>query len=526
MELRKLEEQYFWFVVKSNPIAATFLGIHEFDDKLPILTKRKIKKDIKKLKAFLKKFEKAKAKSFDEEIDKMLAIYDIKLALFGLEKLRFWEKDPDISFLGDALFPLIFKDFAPFEERIKNAIKRIEKFPKVLKQLKKLVKKPVKIWVKIAIENVKEVEKFLDQILELCEKKKIKEIGKARKAIKKARKALKDYEEHLKKISKKAKRKFWLNENDFDNLLKLRMINLSREEMLKIANNYLEIYKNQLKTILKKMKAKSIKEAEKKLEKDAPKSFEEVLKYHQKIVEELKRFLAAKKLFSLPKKEKLKIMETPNYLKTLIPYAAYFPPAPFEKEKLGIYIVTRSKELSKNFNYATIKNTAIHEAFPGHHLQSTYAALRKHYIRHLISPAEFVEGWAHYCEEYMLQKGFLKTAKEKFVYLKDAIWRACRVIVDIKLSTGKMSFNQAVNFLVKNAYLDRQGAIAEVKRYTKSPSYQLSYLIGKHLIKEMKEEFKEKLGKKFSEKKFNNLLMSEGNLPLHFFWLVMDKKLK
>ena len=524
MRFRKLEKEFFDYVVKQNPILATFLGVHKYDSELPDLSKKTIEKEIKKLKEFLRKFESVETKNFDEEISRLAAVYELRLELFWLEKIRMWERDPDVSFLGDALFPLIFRDFAPFNKRMRSALKRIEKFSKVLEQMKKTVDKPVKIWVDIALENIPMLENFLDTILEICKANKFRNLRKAEEIVSKAKKSLASYKEHLKKIKTKASEKYWLSDEEFDELIQLMLINLSKDEMLSLANYYLRRYQKEMKKVLKEMNVKTVKEAEKILENNKPKTFREALKYHKQVVKELKEFLRRNKLFTLPKGEKLVIMETPSYLTKLIPYAAYFPPAPFEKNKVGIYIVTPRQKLGKHLTYASIKNTVVHEAYPGHHLQHACASLQKSYVRHLLSPPEFVEGWAHYCEEYMLEKGFLNKPEEKFVFLKDAIWRACRVIVDIKLSTGRMSFKQAVNFLIRNAYLDREGALAEVKRYTKSPGYQLCYLIGKHMIKELRREFE--TVNNFNERKFNDLLMYEGNLPLYLFWFVMDRKFK
>jgi len=87
----------------------------------------------------------------------------------------------------------------------------------------------------------------------------------------------------------------------------------------------------------------------------------------------------------------------------------------------------------------------------------------------------------------------------RFIREKDRVWRAARVIIDCKLSTGEMNFGDAVDFLMKHANMEKFSAIAEVKHYTQTPTYQLSYRIGKYLIKKLKEEGKNKMGERFSE---------------------------
>jgi uncharacterized protein (DUF885 family) len=169
-------------------------------------------------------------------------------------------------------------------------------------------------------------------------------------------------------------------------------------------------------------------------------------------------------------------------------------------------------------------NTAVHEAFPGHFLQGAISN-RGSFIRLLADGPETIEGWAHYCEEMMVQKGFIADLETRFVQVNDMIWRAVRIIVDVKLSRGEMSFEEAVNMLVTETGMSQEGATAEVKRYTQSPSYALSYLLGKHLILKLKEELKQKMGNKFSEKFFHDTITANGYLPMSMLRKIFEKEI-
>src|SRR2546428_13619826 len=98
----------------------------------------------------------------------------------------------------------------------------------------------------------------------------------------------------------------------------------------------------------------------------------------------------------------------------------------------------------------------------------------------------------------MKEVGFGAVAKTKLVQLLDQIWRACRILIDVDLHSGKMTFEEAVDLLVREAGMERPGAVAEVKRYTLYPAYQLSYLIGKYLIIEMRDDVRKRLGKAYT----------------------------
>lgn len=105
-------------------------------------------------------------------------------------------------------------------------------------------------------------------------------------------------------------------------------------------------------------------------------------------------------------------------------------------------------------------------------------------------------------------------------------WRAVRIIVDVKLSRGEMAFDEAVSMLVKEMGMSREAATAEVRRYTQTPSYALSYLLGKHLILELKKEVEHKMGDKFSERFFHDVLTTDGYLPLSLVRKVFNQKIE
>ena len=127
---------------------------------------------------------------------------------------------------------------------------------------------------------------------------------------------------------------------------------------------------------------------------------------------------------------------------------------------------------------------------------------------------ETIEGWAHYCEEMMVEKGFLTAPKTRFIQINDMIWRAVRIIVDVQLARGEMTVEEAINMLVEETGMARESAKAEVSRYTQTPGYALSYLLGKHLLLKLKEEVKQKLGRKFDEKIFHDTITTNGYVPI------------
>jgi uncharacterized protein (DUF885 family) len=218
---------------------------------------------------------------------------------------------------------------------------------------------------------------------------------------------------------------------------------------------------------------------------------------------------------TLPEDEELRVEETPGFLRPVIPFAAYEPPAFFDEPQLGIYIVTRRNGDLGEHSRPSILNTSVHEGYPGHHLQFACANRNRSLARLLVAEhaIELVEGWAHYSEQLMSEQGFATGPEVRLVQLNDQIWRACRVIIDVELSSGRMGFDEAVDMLVTEARMSRAGAVAEVRRYTFTPGYQLSYLYGKHLLLGLRERRRQAEGSAFELRRFHDTLLANSTLP-------------
>jgi uncharacterized protein (DUF885 family) len=267
----------------------------------------------------------------------------------------------------------------------------------------------------------------------------------------------------------------------------------------------------------------------KEIQADAPKTFEEALEFTRKEMERAKNFVLEYNIATIPKEDKLHIEETPSFMAPLIPFAALIIPGKYEKTQEGIYIVTRPKkieDMSKDANYASIPNVAVHEAYPGHFLQTSRSNRVGSFIRNLAGGLETIEGWAHYCEQMMMEHGFQGGLKSKFMQVNDIIWRAVRMIVDVKLSCGEMNFEEAVDMLVKETGMSKNGAVAEVRRYTQSPGYPLSYLLGKHLMLALRDDVKAKMGDKYSDKFFHDVVAANGYLPMSKLREIFEQKLE
>jgi uncharacterized protein (DUF885 family) len=233
-------------------------------------------------------------------------------------------------------------------------------------------------------------------------------------------------------------------------------------------------------------------------------------------------FVVGKGLVPIPPGETLRVVDTPAFIRTTIPYAAYLNPGAFDEKQEGIFVVTPvdrgapaevQEEQLKGHSHPSMVLTALHEAYPGHHLQLVWSNRAPSKVRQICFDTVFAEGWALYCEEMMKEAGFYESKEIQMFQLKDMLWRAARVVIDVGLHTRTMNFDEAVEFLISEAVVERSNAMAEVRRYTNSPTQPSSYAIGKAEIVSLRGEEERRLGPRFNLSQFHERLLSSGTIP-------------
>ena len=291
--------------------------------------------------------------------------------------------------------------------------------------------------------------------------------------------------------------------------------------MIEIGHQQLALYKDARRRVASEIDpGASVEDVLDRVKGDHPASFEDALEAYREVMSRARTHLVERDLATLPPGERLSVIPTPDYMRNVIPFAAYFEPPRFDTNPSGIYIVTPSVDGSpramREHNYASISNTSIHEAYPGHHLQLSAAITHPSLLRLTLDAPEFIEGWGMYSEQMMREQGFDDDPRYLLYMYTDAIWRACRIILDIRLHRGEIGVPDAIDFLAAETGFERPNATAEVHRYTYTPTYQLSYLLGKVLLLRLREDEQRRLGAGFSLKRFHDALLYNGNLPITF----------
>ena len=401
----------------------------------------------------------------------------------------------------------------------------MEAAPAALTQVRdRLGDDPVALWLELELEAVASLPGFFDLILDAAagayrDDTRFRRLERAADG---AKTALEGYGAWIREQLPRAGTEFALGREQLDELIGLRAFDgLTADEILDIGWQQLD-----LNHVARRDAAAEIdptaseQEVLAGVKGDHPATFDEALAEYQDVMARAKAFVEERGLATIPEDAPLDVLATPDYLRRMTPFAAYFAPAAFDRPRRGIYIVTPSVDDDPGsmleHNRSSISNTSIHEAYPGHHLQLSAALERPTLTRLIIDAPEFVEGWGMYSEQMMREHGFDATPAHRMALATDAIWRACRIILDIRLHRGEIGTEEATDFLIEHTGFERPNAEAEVQRYTFTPTYQLSYLLGKVLILRLREDERLRLGDRFSLREFHDALLWTGSIPLSF----------
>jgi len=539
-QFNKLVDDILEFRWKDSPVEATFSGIHKYDDQLDKTNSEFRRRHLQKAQEYLKKLdrfstdhkvhsEKEKL-SQDERMDWKMLRNSLVVEIAEEEDIRWLKRCallyPQITLWG--CYILILRDFAPLSQRMKSVLGRLKQIPRLMREGKENLRRGKdipKIWTQIGLETTVSGKEFFKQMIPLFAEKVPRLKKELLSANQKAILAFDDYEKFLKKwLLTKSKGHFGIGKEFYNFLLSVHhQLPYTSDDLLTIGNQIIKETQTEMESLAKKIdRTKSWTEVVKDLKKKHP-SRENLLMFYEKEMARARDFVKKKDLVTIPKGESLSVIETPVFQRHTMPYGGYIQPAPFEKKQDGVFCVTpineefsieQQEEQLQGHNSYVVVITALHEAYPGHHIQLVHSNGVKSKIRRQFGTSLFAEGWALYCEELMYVQGFYKKPEIRLHQLKHQLWRACRVVIDVGLHTHKMSFNQAVNMLVDVAKLEKINAIAEVKRYTYTPTQPMTYIMGKIEILKLRDDLKKLRRESFNLKKFHDQLLSYGTIPV------------
>ncbi len=535
-----LVDQYFDDFYKFNPTAGTSAGFHQYDTHLEDYSRAEVQRQIASMHAWETRVEAFDPKDLDETnaADRELLLANIRSSLLSLETIRFWEKNPDgySSGVTQSVFNIMSRKFAPPDDRLRSLIAREKQMPAVFAAARENLKNPPQIYTEIAIEQIPGIVGFFQKdvpaaFVDAKDASTKAEFAKSNAAV---IAALQSYGEWLKSdLLPRSHGDFRFGAETFSKkLLYDEMVSTPLDRLLEIDRANMKRNQDEFKRIAHELEpTKTTEQVLAELEADHPKP-DQLLQAFRDTFDGLIAFIREKHIITIPSDVRPIVEETPPFARA-ITTASMDTPGPYEKvAKEAYFNVTlpgphdTPEEIEgrmQDFNVGTIISTAVHEAYPGHYIQFLWVPQAPTKIRKLLGASTDVEGWAHYCEQMMLDEGYgqpgtgAKDEREskliRLGQLQDALLRNARFVVGIEMHRGNMTFDQAVAFFEKEGYQTHQIGTIETKRGTSDATY-LYYTLGKLEILKLRADMQKKQGAAFSLEKFHDEFMRQGFPPI------------
>jgi uncharacterized protein (DUF885 family) len=524
-------DDYFDARFASQPTQGTSAGFHQYDAKMPDLSRLAIEKRIAELKSLLTRlqgFDRAKL-PFDDAIDAAAIEGQIRSALLDLETLRTWEKNPMqySGAAGFAVYDLMKRDFAPPAERLRSVVSRLRGVPPIFEAGKANVRNPPKEFTALALRMSRGAAGFLEGAVAAWAKDAAGSdaalLASFTEANAKAVAAVRDFASWLEKdLAPKSTGSYAIGEANFSAKLRYDdMIEAPLSEVLARGEANLDRdYAAFVETAKKIDPGRTPAQVMKSLSDEHP-TPEGLIPSISGSLESARQFLVEKQIVTIPSEVRPTVAETPPFAR-IGSFASMDTPGAYEtKATEAYYYVTpvekdwdekHREEHLRLYNPYVVAMINVHEVWPGHYLQFLYGKRFPTKTRKLIFCGTNAEGWAHYTEQMMVDQGFGGgDPKIRLAQLQEALLRDCRYVVGIKLHTRGMTVEDGAKIFVEKGFQEPANAYEEARRGAYNPTY-LYYTLGKLEIQKLRDEYMQK--KSASLKQFHDAFVAQGGLPI------------
>jgi uncharacterized protein (DUF885 family) len=514
-----------------HPSIATDLGLHQYDSQLEDASEAAIHAESQALQQFrsrLAAIDRMKL-SADNQLDYEQIQHALDAGVLALDRIRQWAKDPD-SYSGaitNAAYVIMKRSYAPAALRLAALIAREQKMPAVLREARKNLGTPPRIYTEIAVEQIDGNIRFFKDDLpaafaDVHEPALLDTFRQSNDAV---IAALGDYKAFLEQTLRSTSTGSFVYGAETYRLALAanEMIDMAPADLLTIAEadrrGNEDAFQATAKQIDPRNTADQVLAA---IQADHPPP-DKLLQATQDTLDSIRQFIVDHQIVTIPPSDPAKVKETPPFMRSTTS-ASMDTPGPFERAKLpAFYNMTlpdprwppkERADFMRQWYFPAIANVSVHEVYPGHYIQFLYAKDFPSDVRKVYGANTNVEGWAHYAEQMMLDEGFHRgEPKYRLAQLQDALLRDVRFIVGVKMHTQGMTVEEATKLFETAGHQPHPVAVSEAKRGTADALYGY-YTMGKLMILKLRADYKAKKGDAYSLRGFHDALIRLGPLPL------------
>jgi uncharacterized protein (DUF885 family) len=524
---RAIERSFFDLRWHLDPVSATQAGVSGYDAHYGRFSPAALAPHLAALKSLGSALEEANAEGggLDEEIDRTALLNEIRVMVRRFERLRPQATNPEfwLSHLLGGLHHLLLSGDRSAEDKARAAEGRLEDIPALLDDARATLTDPVGVFVETALRMSEGGRTLVGEVAATLAGEAPAHAERLRAAADRAIAALAAFEQDLDRWLDASGDHFAIGDEAFNFLLHYQhALRDTAPELWRYGLRLKEEIEADLQARAARLDGgRPWPEIADRLRADHPSATELVDAYAREMAR-ARDFVAAKGLAPIPDAP-LGVVPTPPFMRPVIPYAAYDSPGAYTRDRTGWFYVTvpdprlpaaQQERILRDHCRYELAATALHEGYPGHHLQLVIAkALPSDVRKNLWTPLT-VEGWALYCEDMMAEQGFYSSEEELFFQRVHLLWRAMRILLDVGLHTRGMTPEQAVDQMVQTLHVERGNAEAEVRRYCAWPAYQLCYAVGRRELLRLRDDFRAARGGTFSLRTFHDAVLPYGGLPV------------
>ena len=540
-----------------EPTTATLLGDHRFDDQLEDVSKASRARWVAETRATLKALPKAveyRALSRDSQIDFEIFRHDLQASLWLNDNTRPFEEDPRVygSYVSDSVYSLLAQSTRPKEDNIRNAIARMRKIPAILDEAERTLSHPPRSILETAIRQNKGAIAFYEsEVLELAGETPQRAELRAAAAPVVAR--LKRYQEFLEKdLMPRATGEWRLGRKRFAQKLEWVLdAGVGADQVLADAESEFVRVNGELRVISRQLWSRYFpKQA---LPPDdtegrrllVARVIQAVSQEHgaaetlvsdaRSSVDRIKRFIRDRDILRLPDPDRCQVIEMPEFKRgNSLAYMESAPP--LDPAAVSFYAVSppladwgpdRVRSFLEEYNEHMLQILTIHEAYPGHYVQLEYANRSTSPIRRVLQSGAFVEGWAVYTEQMMLDQGYADgDLRVRLMQLKFYLRAVVNAILDHRLHCSGMTDEAAMKLMVEGAFQSEGEARLKLIR-AKQTSTQLStYFVGRMAHYRLRQDIERELGERFELGRYHEAVISHGSVPTKYLPELVRTRLK
>jgi len=532
---------------QQQPYDATLLGDHRYDDKLDDLSAASRTKWIERIRRAHAELPRAvdyARLSRAGQVDFEIFRHDLEKSLWLNENTKLFEQDPRIysDYINGSVYLLLTQSTLPKETNISNAIARMRQIPRVVAAARETLGRPPRSVLETAIaQNRGSIGFYQSEIFELAGDTPQKDALK--KAAEEVAACLKGYQEFLEKVVLPRADGDWrLGKEKFVKKLDLELdAGLTADEVLAAAAADLVRVQGEMCVVARQLwghyyplqplppdnaagHRAMVRAVIQAVQQEHGRA-EDLTRDARATVEQIRRFIRDRKILRLPDPDRCEVIEMPEFKRGNS--TAYMEAAPpLDPAARSFYAVSpppkdwnaaRVKSLLEEYNSHMLQVLTLHEAYPGHYVQLDYSNRNPSLIRRVLGSGVYIEGWAVYCEQMMLDQGYGGgDLALRLMQLKFRLRPLINAILDRKMHCGEMTDEEAMRLMVDDGYQSEGEARLKVIR-AKQTSCQLStYFVGRMAMCRLREVVQSELGDKFDLAGYHEAVLDLGPVPVKY----------